>query len=272
MLQKVEVITKTGAVLELPIASSPGGYVVKNVDGLDPTKATFASTIIASMDGEEYQAGRGEKRTIPIQLGYSLSHPDSVRARRVNLYKYLMPKTDVTLRFHMTDFPLVEILAHVEDLNAPQFTKDPKVDITLVAFKPDFIAVALTSISGATTGGTEGQTVSYGGSVPWGFLFKMTANRAISGFTINHNLANGEGGVLTVNTPIQVGDLIEINTQDREKGGWLTRAGVRKSILFAIAPASEYIQLEPGNNTLRVFVAGNPIPFTIEYRERFGGL
>lgn len=272
MLEKVEVITKTGEVLELPIASAPGGYVVKNVDGLDPTKAIFASTVIASMDGEEYQAGRGEKRTIPIQLGYSLSHPESVRARRVNLYKYLMPKTDVMLRFHMTDFPLVEIAAHVEDLNAPQFTKDPKVDILLVAFKPDFIAVDLTTIPGSTTAGTEGQTVSYGGSVPWGFLFKMTVNRTLSGFSINQNLANGDGATLTVNTPMVAGDLIEINTQDREKGAWLTRAGVRKSILYAVAPASEYIQLEPGNNTLRVAATGAAIPFTIEYRERFGGI
>jgi hypothetical protein len=272
MLEKVEVITGSGAVLELPIANSPGGYIVENIDGLDPNKAIFSSTIMALMDGEEYQASRGEKRQITVELGYSLSHPSSVRARRTNLYKYFMPKAAVLLRFYMTDFPVVEITARVEDLNAPMFTKDPKATIILIAHKPDFVAEDETIIPGNSTDTPTAQNIVYGGSVESGFLFTFNVDRAISMFTIDHNQPNGTGSQMIFQGSLIAGDVVEINTQEGSKGAWRIRAGVRTSVLASISPGSDWINLFPGSNSFRVFLTGVGIPYTLKYKERFGGL
>lgn len=271
-MEKVEVVTASGAVLELPIANSPGGYIVEDIDGLDPTKAIFSSTIMALMDGEEYQASRGEKRQITITLGYSLIHPSTIRTRRRNLYNYFMSKAEVLLRFFDPEMPVVEIVARVEDVDAPMFTKDPKATITLVAHKPDFIAQLQTVFPGATTSGTEASNILYEGSVESGFLFRMTVDRAISTFTIDHNQANGQGAQMVFQGALQAGDILEINTQEGSKGAWRTRAGVRTSVLASISPGSDWINLYPGVNSFRVFLTGTPIPYDLTYKERFGGL
>lgn len=272
MLEKVQVVTTSGGVLELPIATSPGGYIVEDIDGLDPSKAIFASSIMALMDGEEYQASRGEKRQITIKLGYRLSHSSTVRERRTNLYNYFMPKSEVRLKFFITDFPVVDIVARVESMDAPMFTKDPKVTIVLVAFKPDFIAEEETVISGATTDQPGFANIVYNGSVESGFLFTMNVNRSISAFTIDHNQVNGEGQELIFQGSLVAGDLLEINTQEGSKGAWRTRSGVRASVLSAVSPGSDWVKLFPGSNSFRVFLTGAAIPYQLKFNERFGGL
>lgn len=272
MLEKVEVVTAAGQVLELPIATSPGGYLVEDIDGLDPNKAIYASSILAQMDGEEYQSSRGEKRQITLKLGYSVNHPSTVRARRTALYSYMMPQSRVVLRFYMTDFPVVEIVAHVEDVDAPMFTKDPKATIIFVCFKPDFISTTLESIPGFSTDTPAAMDVTYGGSVQTGFDFDLSVNRSISGFTIS-NAYGGETEELTFVGSLINGDLVTIDTREGQKGAWRTRAGNKTSVLNAVSPASAWPDLKPGENAFRVYAAGaTPIPFTIEYKERFGGL
>lgn len=272
MLEKVQAISASGQVLELPIANSPGGYIVEDIDGLDPNKAIYASSIMALMDGEEYQASRGEKRQITMTLGYSLSHASSVRARRTALYDWFMTKSEVLLRFFMTDFPVVEIVARVEDMDAPMFTKDPKAKIIMIAFKPDFIAEEETIIPGATTDTPSAQNIAYGGSVSSGFLFTMNVDRAISTFTIDLNQPNGLGQQMVFQGSLLAGDVLEINTQEGEKGAWRTRAGTRSSVLASISPGSDWPDLLKGSNSFRVFLTGTPIPYEVMYKERFGGL
>lgn len=271
-MEKLDVVTPSGSVLELPIANSPGGYIVEDIDGLDPTKAIFSSTIMALMDGEEYQASRGERRQITITLGYSMSHPTSIRARRRALYQYFMSKAEVLLRFHDPDMGVVEITARVENVDAPMFTKDPKATIILVAFKPDFVAQEETVFTGGTTSASDASNILYEGSVESGFVFQMVANRAVSAFTIDHNQANGQGAQLSFQGALVAGDILEINTQEGSKGAWRTRAGVRTSVLASVSPGSDWVNLYPGVNSFRVFTTGAAIPYTLTYRERFGGL
>lgn len=272
MLTKVEVVTATGLVLELPIATSPGGYLVQDIDGLDPNKAIYASSILSQMDGEEYQSSRGEKRQITLELGYSKGHPSTVRARRTNLYTYMMPQSRVTLRFYMTDFPVVEIVAHVETVDAPMFTKDPKATIIFVCFKPDFISQTLISLPGFTTDVAADLAVVYGGSIKSGFDFDLMVNRSISGFTLTNSLASGEQSQLSFSGALISGDVVTIDTREGQNGAWRTRASVKASVLNSVSPSSEWPDLNPGGNSIRVYAAGAPIPFTIEYKERFGGL
>ncbi len=54
MLIKVEARTSSGALLILPLDDVSSGYVVEEIEGLDPVKATLVSSSFAQADGEQY--------------------------------------------------------------------------------------------------------------------------------------------------------------------------------------------------------------------------
>lgn len=271
-MEKVQIITQRGMVLELPLEGSAEGYLVKNIDGLDPNKATLVSSPFALLDGEEYQASRGEKRDIIFDLGYTLNHASSIAVRRRNIYNYLMPQSEVTLRFFMDGMPPVDIQGVVESCDAPQFTKEPAIKSLVSCHRPEFYTQETLTYKGATTSTATSESITYGGSIKSGFLFKLVVPRGLSGLTINHNFSNGVGTSLEYAGALVAGDVLEIETNARAKGAYLTRGGVRKSVLYAVAPTSNWIELYPGQNTMQVYAAGAPIPYTLEYREKFGGL
>lgn len=272
MLNKVQVITERGLMLELPLAGSPEGYVVEDIDGLDPSKATLISSVLALMDGEEYQASRGEKRQIIMKLGYAKRHADPVAKRRQKLYAYFMPKSKITLRFFMVGMPPVDILGVVEDMDAPMFVKKPLATAYITCHKPDFYTQDPFIFDSETVSTPDSESISYNGTVPSGVKFSMAVDRVLTSFTIHHNFANGLGSSMEIVGAFEAGDLIELETITGEKGAYLTRGGIRRSILYAVSPNSDWTNLYPGENTIRVYSSGAPIPYTIEYREKFGGL
>jgi len=272
MLSKVEVYTERGAMLTLPMSDTSSGYEVKDIDGLDPNKANVMSSSFALLDGEEYQNSRGEKRNIIIKLGYSNASNLSVLERRSKLYNFFMPKARVTLRFYLAGFPTVDIVGRVETFSSPMFAQDPEATISILCHAPAFYTQETVQFSWATTSTPASEAINYRGSIAGGFTFKMTLDRALNNFTINHNFANGVGRTLSFAGGLLAGDLIEVVTIPRQKGAWVTRAGVRTSVLYGVAPNSDWIDLFPGENTIRVYTEGTPIAYTIEYRELFGGL
>ena len=67
-------------------------------------------------------------------------------------------------------------------------------------------------------------------------------------------------------------DVLVINTITGSKGATLTRAAVNSSVLYGVSAQSTWLELEPGENYIRVYATGAAIPFTIEYTNRHGGL
>ena len=99
MLTAVEAFTPQGENLFLPLQDSSGGYVVQDIDGLDPVNAQIVSSKFARLEGEQYQSSYREKRNILISLGLE---PDygaalSVSQLRSRLYDFFMPKSPVRL-------------------------------------------------------------------------------------------------------------------------------------------------------------------------------
>lgn len=272
MLNKVQVITALGAVLELPLDGFGNEYIVEDIEGLDPNKATMLTSSTVLQDGVEDQGSREEGRDIILKLEYDMNHPSSVSSRRHKLYQFLMPQSLVTLRFFMEDMPVVDIVGRVENMDAPMFAKEPKATISVFCHKPAFYSKDVYTFSGNTTDTVEAVDLTYNGTSPAPISFDLRPNRTMTGVTLYQNLSNGAGFTLQYVGSLLAGDLLEIETAKGFKGAWLTRAGVRKSVLNGIAPNATWLNLYPGENALRAFVAGAAVPYTIEYRERFGGL
>lgn len=275
MLNLIEVRNDQGFLLSLPMLDQSAGYLVKDIEGLDPVDATLSYSSMAGQDDEQEQASKRVKRNIVLKLGYQPNYvDDSVKKLRDRLYGFFMPKTQVTLRFYSDDMPTVEIVGRVEKMNAPLFASDPEATISILCAKSSFVGLDTLSIGANTTVGVAGAalTHTYTGTIETGFLFRIAVNRALNSFTI-YNPVGSMPQAMDFAYPLLAGDVVEINSVNLNKSARLTRAGSTSSVLFAISPSSKWINLYPGVNTLRVSVpSGAAIPWTIAYANKYGGL
>lgn len=273
MLTMVEVRTAQGSLLSIPFEDVSDGLIVEDIQGLDPVKATLVSSSFATMDGEQYHSSRREARNIKLTLGLE---PDyitaSVRDLRHRLYSYLMPKTEVNLRFYDSTGLTVDIMGRVETHETALFTKEPAVDISIMCFKPDFLGLTPVVLNGNTTSDATETLIPYDGTVDTGILFTLRPDRALTQFTIYHRPPDGTLRILDFAASLAAGDTVKINTVTGSKSLTLTRAGTDSSLLYGMSPQSNWISLVKGDNYIRVYAVGAEIPYNIEYIDRYGGL
>jgi hypothetical protein len=249
------------------------GFIIQDIEGLDPVKATLVSSSFANMDGEQYQSSRREKRNLLFTLGLEPDHvTQTVKSLRNRLYGHFMPKSNVNFRFFSDDFPTVDISGRVESFEAPLFAKDPEARLSLVCFNPDFYDSNPVLINGSTTAGSTETEINYVGTVESGIVFRIAINRTIIGFTIFNRPADNSIRSLEFLAPLLAGDIIEISTAVGSKGATLIRSGIGTSILYGVSPYSSWIEMLPGLNNIRVVVSGAAIPYTLEYTTKYGGL
>lgn len=273
MITKVDVRAAQGGFLSLPIADSSSGYVVQNIEGLDPVKATLVSSSFAQQDGSQYQSSRRESRNIKITLGLDPDWTiDTVRALRTRLYSVFMPKSAVELTFLMADNLEVKISGRVESFESLMFTQDPVVDVSIMCFDPDFIEPDFIIQNGTSTAGPSSMSFNYVGTVETGIIFKIKPNRDVNEFTIYHQESDGNLKSFDFQASLDDGDVVTISTIPGNKYATLTRGGSDASILYGVSPQANWIELTPGTNSIRVYSEGEPVPYTIQYSNRYGGL
>lgn len=273
MLTKVEVLTASGTTLSLPLQDVGVGFLVADIEGLDPVEATIVSSPFGNLDGTEYQSSRRGNRNIVIKLGLT---PDfistSVADLRSILYGYLMPKSNVLMKFYMDDVLFVEIQGRVESLRTAIFAKEPVVAISLLCFKPDFVAPASVVVDGNTVSATTEQVILYPGTIETGFLLTLNVDRTLGEFMVYNRLPSGETPSMEFVAPLLAGDILKISSVSGNKFATLTRGGIDIPILYGVSPVAAWINLFPGENNFRVQASGAAIPFTIEYLAKYGGL
>lgn len=274
MLQLVEVRTRQGDLLSLPLEDDSSGFRVAEIQGLDPVKATLVSSSFANVDGEEYQSSRREPRNIKLQIELDPDpETDTVYGLRKQVYKFFMPKSEVSFRFFMSDGLEVDIVGRVETCETALFTQEPAVDISVMCFKPDFYELTPELVPGTTTAGDIPITIDYTGSIETGIQLTLNVDRALPEFSVYHVPPSDETKTMDFdNFPLEAGDVLTISTVRGAKGATLTRAGSTSSVLYGISPQSNWIELQPGTNTIRVYAEGADIPLTIQYIRKHGGL
>lgn len=287
LLNAVKVTNAQGSVLDLQLDNPSGGFVVKNIDGLGPVKATLVSTSFANLDGGQYHSARREPRNIVLTLGLAPDYAvESVQDLRDQLYAYFMPKSKATMDFNLFDKFTQNVSKQNKDLSiecriescAPSiFTKDPAMDISVMCYDPDFVDPTPVSFVESTVSDLTETNIPYDGTVDTGVIFRLDVDRALSDFTIYHRPPDGSLVTLDFSYPLIAGDTVEISSVRGSKYAILTRAGVESSVLYAISPQSGWLTLQPGENRIRVYAIDTattyrPIPYTIEYANKYGGL
>lgn len=273
MLNLVEIRNSQGDLLSFPLEDISEGFVLKEIEGLDPVKAILVSSSFANMDGEQYHSSRREPRNLIFKIGLEPDYVlDSVRDLRKRLYEFFMPKSEVELRFYMTDGPTVNITTRVESFQCPLFVSEPEASITVLGYDSDFIELNPIVVNDVTTSGVDEILTPYAGTVEAGLTFILNLDRSLSGFDIHHRAPDGVTRTLSFAASLLDEDVVTITTLPGMKGAVLTRDDVDTSILYAVSPQSNWIELQPGDNYIRVFASGDPIPFELHYSNRYGGL
>lgn len=273
MLTTVEVRNPAGDLLSLPLDDISDGYVLQDVEGIDPVKATIVSSTFATLDGVQYQTARREARNLLITLGLEPDYASSsVRELRSNLYNWFMSKAAVNLRFYDSDGLVVEINGRVESLEAPLFVKEPKAVISVLCSNPDFVELDEVTGEGDTVSDTTEFLIVYNGTVETGIRFELNLDRSLTDFSIIHRPPDGIFRTLDFEASLLDLDVVTIDTNVGQKSFILSRSSVESSILYARQPGSAWFLLQPGDNYFRFYAAGDPIPFTYAFTERHGGL
>lgn len=273
MLSKVEVTNSRSNVFSLSVEEDDGPYQVVGIDGLDPVKATLTATSYSGIDGELFQNAKLPARNIKIKLDLDPDfNPKTYTDLRRDLYPFFMPKSKITLRFYLTSGLYLDIVGIVEAMSSPIFEEDPEVEILITCHQPDFIDTRMVTIENQTVADGTTIEIDYPGNMESGTVLTLHVNRSISELTI-YNLDEGGmlqqldfGGVLIS------GDELVISSLRGNKGITLIRSSVSSSFLYGRSAQSKWIQFMEGLNQFRVYAVGDPIPYTLEYVVRYGGL
>lgn len=274
MLTRVDVINERGESLSLPIQGNMSGYQIKDIEGLDPGTASLSDSATALLPGSEYITGHREVRDIILHIGYDEDFvTNTVESLRRNLYRFLMPTTAVRLRFFFDGQPFVDISGVVKTCDAALFAKEPETVATIVAHRPDFVAVSETVLTGVSQ---LALAIPYAGSVPAGYIAEVTIDREVPYQTLSltHTTSGGQTYSVTLASEFSVGDIVRLNTTPGNKSIRIFRAlnGEEVSGLPYLETFGAWPVLRPGNNTLLVSLEGASVPVTIRYTARYGGL
>ena len=273
MLTRVEVVTPQGAVLDLPLGDISSSLQIESIEGLDPVKATIASSSFAQLDGAQYQSSRRETRDIKLRISF---RPDyaltTVKALRAELYRFFMPKSQVNLGFFSDDDSGVRIHGYVESFETSLFTKEPAVDISVHCLDPDFYDPTPVVVDGMSTASEDELTFVYDGNVETGFLLNFSAGRVVTEFNLYNRPENGELQSLEFASYLDLTDEFELSTIPGDKYATRTQGTSRRSVLYGVSPQSVWLKLFPGINNIRLYEDGEPFSYTITYTNRYGGL
>lgn len=276
-IDKVEVKNSQGNLLTLSLEDISNGYIVEDIDGLGPVKASIASSKFATMPGEQYQATSRDSRNITLKLGYApnVSIGETVGDLRDRLYQYFMTGEEVFLTFYMLNGRTVVIEGRVETCEPVIFTREPEMAISLLCLQPDFVSTVQTHLyTQFTTRDTVPVSFTYPGTIPVGLdNLRFTAASAMTGFTIYHTTPAGALRTMLISAPLLTGDVVNIYTIQGQKKITLTRGATTTSLQWAVAPTSTWVELKPGVNQLYLSTdATVASPVLVDYHVRYGGL
>lgn len=277
MIDLLRITKSTGTYMQLVLTDPSDGYLVTDITGLEPGKATMVSTTFANAPGAQYQTSRREVRNIVFTVGLRPGRGNTVDSLRSNLYAYLMPQSKITLTFWTTELEPVKIEGVVESFEYTKFTKSPQATISILCYDPDFLA--LSSNTKTTVVGGSGITIDYEGTVNTGLITKVI----LEGSAINlspavsiKNTAAGEvqsfNFIHYANLPVTTRSYLQVNTNRFEKAVTLQSGTVVSSAIAYVQPFSSWIQLIPGSNKLVTSFsrAGTTVQYT--YTNRYGGI
>jgi len=302
MLQKVTVINHLGeSVIIEPRSPEKSGFLVRSIDGLNPSRADVNMSDISQADGSRFDSSRVTSRNIVFTLGFwetSLS----IEEMRVLSYKYFPIRRQITMIFE-TDTRIATTYGYVESNEITIFSREEQAVISVMC--PDAYLYSVTkeitafsSVTAAfefpfsneslvtpllvmsTLSQYFSKVIIYSGDVDIGMVIKIHAIGSASELSII-NIVTGGSLVIDstklaaiVGSDISAGDDIIISTVIGEKYVILIRSGTTYNIFNAVDSYPEWFRLYEGDNLFSYDADSglSNLQFQIENRIAYEGI
>jgi phage-related protein len=251
---------------------------IRNIDGLDPVKASINTSPFGSVDGASYVGSSVLSRNIVLTLHPNPDWDDwTYESLRRLLYSYFMPKRPTRLVFYSDDMIPVEISGIVEGVEVNQFSKDPELQVSIICPDPYFTALAPTVITGQTVR-AHGvvTTVDYQGTVETGMIVKVTATTAPNPTDIAIQIGNPAITYFAVACTVDPALYFEMSSIDMRK--YVQNVNIGSGVIgnllskVHVQEGSLWPTFQPGENEFSVITDGGVQDWELTFFERFGGL
>lgn len=285
MLTEVKAYSTWPSAPTLPLSESGRAETdliqIRNIEGLEPVKASVNTSPYGSVDGTSYVGSSVLSRNIVLTV-----HPNpdwniwTHASLRKLLYLYFMPKKPIRLVFYCDDIDPVEIYGVVEDIAGNQFSSDPEFLISIICPDPYFTAINPIVLTGQSIrppefgGGGELTDINYYGSVEAGVHVKLVHGTAPDPTSIGVQIGDSYRDRFTVEATVSTLKYFEMNSvplqkfvQNVDPGN-----GVTTNLLSKVKTGSSWPFLLPGENHFGVVTDSGVQDWELRYYERFGGL
>lgn len=249
---------------------------IRNIDGLDPVKASVNTSPYGSVDGASHTGSSVLTRNIVLTV-----HPNpdwdtwTYESLRRLLYQYFMPKRATKLEFHSDDMDPVEIAGIVEDVSVNQFSKDPELLVSVICPDPYFVALEPIVITGQTV--REGGAVfpiEYNGTIDSGIHLEVSSSVAPDPTVIGIQIGQPPITDFDVDAAVSGTSYFEMSSVAMRK--FVQNVGIADGVitnrLSKVHPGSVWPVLQPGVNEILVITDQGTQDWELTYFERFGGL
>ena len=282
MLTEVKAYSSWHSAPTLPL--SDGGRAetdliqIRNIDGLDPVKATVNTSPYGSVDGASYTGGSVLSRNIVLTI-----HPNpnwdnwTYESLRRLLYSYFMPKRSTRLVFYSDDMIPVEISGIVEGVEVNMFSKDPELLVSIICPNPYFIALEPTIITGqAVRSGGVPIIVEYNGTIDAGIHVELTSLTAPSPTVIGIQIGDPMISYFNIAATVDSSKYFEMSSIPMRK--FIQNVSIINGVITnllsktQIQEGSAWPLFQPGENEFLVITDQGIQDWELTYFERFGGL
>lgn len=220
----------------LSITQNPA-YTIMSVTGLNPAAANINTVDAALQDGATFNSSKVGMRNIVIN--FVIENPAEIN--RIALYRYIKPKKSCTV-YVKNGSRDVYIPCYVETLDIDLFENKQAAQISLLCTKPYFLGVETNEV----TADNATFAVENSGDIETGAIFTLTAT---GGAIVNPTITNFDTGeIFKINYTIPAGAELTVNTNQGQKGVYLTNSGVVTNLINYVDSSSVWLQLDTGSN------------------------
>lgn len=251
---------------------------IRNIDGLDPVKASVSSSPLGAVDGQAYTGSTVPSRNIVFTVRPNPDWDDwTYESLRRLLYSYFMPKRPVRLVFYSDDLVTVEISGIVESVETSLFSKDPELIVSVICPDPYFTAVTPEVITGQSVrpGGAV-HTIDYNGSVEAGIHCHVTFTSGAVPTLIGIQVGDPALSYCNVEAGVTSQMYFELNSIPMQK--YVQNINMNTGVIINllnklhIQEGSGWPSLQPGETEFSVITDQGVQDWELTYYERFGGL
>jgi phage-related protein len=249
---------------------------IRNIDGLEPVKASVNTSLFGSVDGAAFTGASVSSRNIVLTI-----HPNpdwhfwKYEDLRKLIYSYFMTKRPIRLVFYSDESFPVEIFGIVESVDNNMFSKDQEFNISVICPDPYFTSVDPKVITGQSTspGGTP-TIVTYDGSVETGFRVKVSSSSGPAPTIIGIQV--GSPAISYFNVAATVGSTLYFDMSSVAMQKYVQNvsigSGVITNLLSKMQEGSQWPLFQPGENDFSVITDQGLQDWELTFYERFGGL